>query len=194
MRKADFLVREQAILRNKEREARQKREIKLPQGPGSTSVGSIHDCNRDHFERLLRAYWDKLYVGWNPYKNEGRGCWEVWQYPLKKTPVLRYHNEQTGEKIFTLEYKTNDFEHWVADLDYLAYDFIEKLRKMDSWANKHQVAEHEYEYERWQQKMYDAEDENIEYVVKHNKKAFRDLLTHAQNGVDPLQFFYKSIK
>lgn len=191
MLKQDLLVKNQAILRNKEREFKQKREIKLPQGPGSISVGTIYDCNRNHFERLLKAYWDKLYVGWNPFKSEGLGCWEIWQRPLKKTPVLQYHDEITGDKIYTLEYRSSDYEHWVADLPHLSYAFIEKLKKMDSWENKNQVSDHDYEHAKYQDKLEAQENENIRNVVKDNKKHFRDLLDYVQSGYDPVQFFYR---
>lgn len=194
MRLQDLIIKNQAILRHREKEYRQNREIPLPQGPGSTSIGTIFDCNRSHFERVLKAYWDKLYVGWNPYKNEGNGCWEVWQRPMHKTPVLRYYDETTGEKIYTAEYKPNDFEHWVADLPFLSYDFIKKLQAMDSWENKNQVADHDYQHALHQQKVDDMEEENIKYVVKNNKQHFRDLLDYVQSGYEPTQFFTKRTK
>lgn len=192
--KSDSAVKAQAIQRHVEIEARRNVTTDVPRGPGNTSIGSIFDCNRKTFERMLRSYWDRLYVGWNPYKKEGRGCWEIWQTPLRKTTKLAYHNETTGEKIYTTEYRPNDFEHWVADLDYLSYAFIEKLKSMDSWENKNQVADHDYEYERQQQKLEDQEEEHLKYVVKHNKAVFRDLLDYTQSGLNPLDFFTKSTK
>lgn len=191
MLKQDKIVLNQAILRHKEREARQKREIPIPKGPGWTRTGSVYDCNRKHFERVLKAYWDKLYVGWNPMKNEGNGCWEVWQRPSQKTSKLQYHNEKTGEKIYTLEYQPNDFEHWVADLDYLDYAFVDKLREMDGWENKQHVSGHDSKLEEYNKKLEQNEDEHLKYVVKHNRQVFRDLLDYTQSGFDPLQFFNK---
>ncbi len=189
LKKNDRLVHRQAIKREYEMADRRKREAKFTKGDGNVIVGSIFDCNRGHFERLLRAYWDKLYLGWNPLKNDGRGCWEVWQQPTKKTPVLRYYDESEGIKIYTAEYLPNDYEHWVADLPYLTYSFIEKLRIMDSWENKQLISDHDYDQSKWQQKLDDDEEENIKYVVKHNRQAFRDLLDYTQSGYDPLQFF-----
>lgn len=186
----DQLIKLQAIQRNREIEFRRKAYHDVPKGLGNTVVGSIHDCNRKGFEKMLRAYWDRLYVGWNPYKREGVGCWEVWARPSKKTPTLAY-KDSSGLKIYTTEYRPNDFEHWVADLDYLSYGFIEKLRKMDAWENKHQASDHEYEYERAYQAAEDKEDDEIEYIVKHNRKAFRDLLDYTKQGYQPLQFFTK---
>lgn len=191
MLKQDKLVRDQAVLRNREKENRQKRDLIPPRGDGNTVIGSIHDCSRKGFEKALRAYWDKLYVGWNPYKLEGRGCWEVWQRPLRKTPVLRYYDEETGQKIYTLEYRPNDFEHWVADLEYLSYDFIGKLKQMDSWENKNLVLEHDNKLEEQKQKADQRESNELKYIVRHNKQAFKDLLEYAQAGYDPLQFFTK---
>lgn len=191
MTKADQLVKKQAIQREYEQAARRKREPKFPHGPGHASTGSIYDCNRKSFEKALRSYWDKLYVGWNPYKKDGQGCWEIWQQPSKKSRVLQYHNEETGVKIYTLEFKPNDFEHWVADLDYLSYDFIGKLRSMDAWENKHLIAQHDDEYEAHREKLERDEDDNIRQVVKENKRAFRDLLEYTQAGFNPLDFFTK---
>lgn len=189
---SDKIILDQAILRHQEREYRQKREISFHNGPGWISVGSVFDCNRKSFERALRDYSDRLYVGWNPFKREGRGCWEVWHRPSQKTPVLRYYDEITGIKIATLEYLPNDFEHWVADLEYLSYDFIGKLRKMDAWENKQLISGQDDLYEEERAKAEKAEDEHIKYVVKHNKQAFRDLLDYTQSGYNPLDFFTKS--
>ena len=177
-KEADKLVLDQSILRHKERQDRQKREIPIPEGPGWTSKGSIFDCSRPVFERALRAYWDRLYVGWNPMKNDGRGCWEVWQRPSKKTPILAYHDEHTGMKIYKTEYVPNDFEHWVADLDHLNLNFIEKLRRMDSWENKQLISDHDYEFEKAQQKIEQKENEAIRYIARHEKNLFRAALDH----------------
>lgn len=194
MTKTDRIVRKMALERELALAERRKRPISLPRGPGNTCIGSVHDCSRTGFERALRAYWDKLFVGWNPYKNEGRGCWEVWQYPSKKTAVLRYDDEKTNTKIYTLESVFSDYLHWVADLDYLSYSFIKKLREMDAWENKQLISGHDDKYEEHFQKLEKEEDENIKYVVKHNRTAFKDLLEYTQAGFDPLQFFTKNIK
>lgn len=191
MLKADKIVKEQAILREYELANRRKREAKFTQGDGNTITGSIFDCNRKHFEKTLRDYSDRLYVGWNPLKNEGNGCWEVWHRPSKKTPVLRYYDEITGFKIYTTEYLPNDFEHWVADLPYLTYSFIGKLREMDAWDNKQLLQNADDAVDEHRIKMEKAEEENIKYVVKHNKELFRDLLDYTQQGFNPLQFFNK---
>lgn len=189
MLKQDQVIKTQAIQREYEQAERRKREPSFSKGDGNTIVGSIFDCNRAHFERLLKGYWDKLYVGWNPFKNEGRGCWEVWQQPTKKTPVLKYYDESEGTKIYTLEYQPNDFEHWVADLPFLTYKFIEKLRSMDAWENKQQVSDHDHAIERHHQKLEEEETDNIKQIVQNNHQAFRDLLDYTQSGYNPLQFF-----
>ncbi len=188
MTNQDRIVKSQAILREQETEFRRKQIRQVPKGPGNTCVGSIFDCNRKSFERMLKGYWDRLYVGWNPFKNEGRGCWEVWSRPSKKTATLEYE-DTSGLKFYKLDYKPNDYEHWVADLDYLHYGFIEKLKKMDSWENKQLVSDHDYEYTKYQDKEQQKEDDNIKYVVRHNKQLFKDLLEYTQQGYDPLQFF-----
>lgn len=191
MIKADRLVKNQAIQREYEQAVRRKREPKFLQQEGNSIIGSIHDCSRRGFEKTLKNYWDKLYVGWNPYKKEGSGCWEVWQQPTKKSKVLQYFNEDTGLKIYTLEFKPSDYEHWVADLEYLSYGFIDKLRSMDAWENKSLLADHDDAYEKHFEKLEKEEDDNIRQVVKENKKAFRDLLDYVQAGYNPLDFYRK---
>lgn len=194
MYQADQKVKNQAILRHQEREVRQKREIPVIHGPGLASAGTIFDCNRKSFGRMLKSYWDRLYVGWNPLKLEGRGCWEVWQTPTNKTPVLRYHNKSTGDKIYTLEYQPSDFVDWIADLEYLSYDFIGKLKKMDAWENKQLVSDHDYQHSKYQEKQDELEEEHIKNVVRDNRKHFRDLLDYVQSGYEPTQFFTKNVK
>jgi len=191
MRLADQRIKEQAIKREYELAQRRKRDPKFAHGWGHSTVGSIHDCNRAAFERSLRAYWDRLYVGWNPYKKDGNGCWEVWQKPAEKRPILAYDDETTNTKIYTLEAISSDYIHWVADLDYLSYDFIAKLRSMDAWEDKQLLQKHDDAYEAHFDKLEREENENIKYVVKHNKQVFRDLLDYTQQGFNPLDFFNK---
>lgn len=191
MIQTDRLILNQAILRHKERQVRQKRDIPIPHGPGWLRKGSIFDGNRKNFEKALRAYSDRLYVGWNPMKNDGNGCWEIWHRPSRKTAVLQYYDEKTGFKLYSAEYQPNDFEHWVADLDFLDINFIGKLRNMDSWENKQLISGHDDKTEEEKQKLEQNEDEHLKYVVRHNKQAFRDLLDYTQAGFNPLQFFNK---
>jgi len=189
MIKADKLILDQAILRNRETEARRKQESLPPRGLGGVVVGTIFDCNRRHFERVLRDYSDRLYVGWNPFKKDGQGCWEVWHRPTYKTPV--YRGDFEGVAYYSLEYKPNDFEHWVADLDYLDYSFVSKLREMDAWENKQLVSAHDDKYEEHRDTEDRKETEHLRYIVKHNRSLFRDLLDYTQQGYNPLDFFSK---
>lgn len=183
----DKLVKNQAIERAIDTSIRRKAIPVLPVGHGSIIQGSIFDCNRKSFERRLRDYSDRLYVGWNPFKNEGRGCWEVWHRPSRKTLV--FQGKIDGVPFYTGEYKPNDYEHWVADLDYLSYSFITKLVEMDAWENRNLVRDHEDKYEAQNERAQKAEDDNIRYVVKHNKSLFKDLLEYTQQGYNPLDFF-----
>lgn len=192
MTRNDKLIRDQAILRNREIEARRKQERTPPQGLGNIITGSVFDCNRKHFERVLRDYSDRLYVGWNPYKKEGQGCWEIWHRPTYKTPVHRL--DYQGVSYYSLEYLPNDFEHWVADLDYLDYTFISRLREMDSWENRQLVSSHDDQAEAFKDKLDRDETEQLKYVVRHNKSAFKDLLDYTQQGFNPLDFFTKNVK
>lgn len=189
MLKADKIVKDQAILRLQELSVRRKKDYKVPQGTGNTVTGTIFDCNRKKFEQMLKAYSDRLYIGWNPFKNEGLGCWELWHRPSVKTPTVAYDDGQLA--IITMDYKPNDFEHWVDDLTYLSYNYIKKLSEMDAWNNKQLIQQTDEQIDAAQQKVEKEEADNIKYVVRHNKQAFRDLLDYTQAGFDPLQFFNK---
>ncbi len=187
MIKADIAVREQAISRYREQELRRKTEITPVRGIGSIVTGTIYDCNVKHFRRVLRDYSDRLYVGWNPYKKDGQGCWEIWHRPTYKTPVYRGKHE--GIEYYSLEYRPNDFEHWVADLDYLDYAFLDRLREMDSWENRNLISGHDEALDQLRVKADKDETEHLKYVVRHNKQAFKDLLEYTQQGYNPLEFF-----
>lgn len=189
MKRQDQIIKNQAIQREYAQAERREREPKFPQQVGNVSIGSIYDCNRKSFERALKNYWDKLYVGWNPLKRDGLGCWEVWQRPSQKSKILRYEDKATDTKIYTLEYIPNDFEHWVADLEYLSYDFIGKLRAMDSWENRNLISDHDAAYEAHQDKLERDASDNIKQIIKENKQTFRDLLDYVQSGYNPLDFF-----
>lgn len=191
MIKEDKIIKDQAVLREHELAFRRKREPKFPQKEGNLIVGSIFDCNRKSFSRALKTYDERLYVGWNPLKREGRGCWEVWHRPKLKTPVLRYHDEDSGMKIYTTEYLPNDFENWVADIEFLSYSFLSRIREMDAWSNKQLISEHDYQLDEHGRKLRQEEEDSIKQAVKNNKQAFRDLLDYTQSGYNPLDFFTK---
>lgn len=185
---ADRIVRDQAIRRHRAQEHRQKREKPFHQGPGWTKVGSIFDMNRATFGRMLRAYSTDLYFGWNPMKNFGYGVWEVWQKPRMLTPV-KQDVTFNGESVFILEYQPNDFEHHVFDLQFLTPRFIEKLREMDMWENKHLIKQADDRLETDNEKINKEEEDSIKYAVRHNKAAFKKLKALAQDGYNPLWFF-----
>jgi len=170
MRNNDELVKIRHYKKMIAQAERRGNDPQLQRGPGHTRKGSIFDCDRKSFEKALTNYWDRLYVGWNPYKNEGNGCWEVWQKPIKKED-------------------TSDFEHWVADLPYLTLAFIKRLKEMDAWENKNIVKDIDDKYEDEQLKLTKEEEDNIRYVVRHNKSLFKRLKVLAQDGYNPLWFF-----
>jgi len=171
----DEIIKRRHVEEAYETAIRRNREPVLPKGPGHTCKGSIFDCNRKTFEKALTDYWDRLFVGWNPYKKEGRGCWEVWQRPIAKT-------------------KLSSFEHWVADLDYLDINFIKKLRSMDAWAYKEKTGRQLWEDDdtkalEQQIALEKQEEDSIRYAAKHYKKAFGDLKDYTQSGFNPFWFF-----
>lgn len=156
-------------------------------GPGHANKGSIFDCNREYFERALKTYFSELYLGWNPYKNEGRGVWEVWQMPVRRKMV--YQGRIDGVPLYTAEIEPNDFEHHVYDLPYLTVAFIDKLREMDSWLVKDYFRQADYKQWDQEDKEDKIEEDNIKYVVRHNKDLFGKLKGLAQDGFNPFWFF-----
>lgn len=183
----DNLILKQAIERHKAKEIRTKREIPIPHGPGWATVGSVMDCDRKNFERLLKDYSESLYVGWNPMKRDGRGCWEVWHRPSKKTARVAYDSSDFA--IITTEYVVSDFEHHVYDLDFLHYSFIEKLRRMDMWANRQFIQQMDERLKEDQDKLDRAEEESIKYASKHYKAEFKKMHEAVQAGINPFWFF-----
>lgn len=156
-------------------------------GPGHVVKGSIFDCNRATFERAIKAYASNLFVGWNPYKNQEQGCWEVWAMPSKKTPI--YQGSIDGHPFYSLETVPNDFEHHVYDLQYLTLDFVGKLREMDMWANRHYLDQMDQYIDDYEQELDEKLAADIKYTVKHNKSVFRKLKQFALDGLNPLWFF-----
>lgn len=176
MKQNDKLVRDHHVKQALLKAIRTKRpEPDLPHGPGLAVKGSIMDCDRRLFETMLKTYWDRLFVGWNPFKMNGRGCWEVWQRPIAKSEL-------------------NDMEHWVADLPFLRLDFVKELQRMDAWEyekNHGRTLNEDMDesYDKWEEKLEKQEDESIRYAVRHNKSLFGKLKGLAQDGYNPLWFF-----
>lgn len=156
-------------------------------GPGFITRGSIFDCDRKYFERVLKTYFRELYVGWNPFKNNGAGVWEVWQKPFTKTAVKEA--ECRDYTLFELRDKPNDFEHHVYDLPYLTPTFIDKLREMDTWEQKRFFEAADDRQDDLEDKYDKMEEESIKYAVRHHKSLFRKLKQFAQEGYNPFWFF-----
>lgn len=184
---SDKLIVSQFLAKHRQKELRRRKEIPLTIGSGSLSTGSIFDCNRKSFERALKDLDQRLYVGWNPYKNEGRGIWEVWYRPSKKTAQIEA--ECKDYVISVLEYRPSDMEHWVKDLDFLSYDFIRQLREMDMWENKQFAEQLDQKLVDHEKKLDKDLNDSIKYTVKHNKKEFGQLKELAEHGYNPLWFF-----
>lgn len=156
-------------------------------GPGHTAKGSMYDCNRGYFERVLKSYYSELYLGWNPYKNYGHGVWEVWQKPVRQTKV--YQGRIDGVPLYSFISEPNDMEHHVYDLPFLTISFISKLKEMDSWEQKRFFEEADDKQDDQEAKEDKIFDESIKYAVRHNKSAFRQLKQLAQDGYNPFWFF-----
>lgn len=163
-------------------------------GPGFVVRGSLHDCSRVYFERLLKTYFRELYVGWNPFKNNGNGTWEVWQRPLTKTAVIQaecrdYTIWELRDRPTEVNYAVYDMEYHVYDLPYLTPTFIDKLREMDTWENKRFFEDADDQQDELEDKYDRMEEESIKYAVRHHKSLFRKLKQYAQDGYNPFWFF-----
>lgn len=174
MNKNDKIVRDHHVKQALLKAIRTQRECTLPHGLGNIRVGSLFDCNRQDFEKLLTSYWDRLFVGWNPFKAEGRGCWQVWQRPIAKAEL-------------------NDMEHWVADIPYLTPKFITRLKEMDSWEHRAKtglslVESADRKNDEWTELAEKKEDELIHNAVKDHKSQFNKLKGLAQDGYNPFWF------
>jgi hypothetical protein len=183
----DQLVKQQFLNKVRQTETRRKHPVKIHIGEGSLCKGSVMDCSHKTFSEALHFYDKRLYYGWNPYKREGRGVWEVWYEPSYLTAVQ--DNNLEGYPFFQLVRIANDFEHHVKDLEFLNLDFIRQLGEMDMWKNKSFAKDLDEKIDTHEKKLEKELSESIKYTVKHNKKEFGQLKELAEHGYNPFWFF-----
>jgi hypothetical protein len=172
---------------------------RLPDGWSNTGIGfvvrgSIFDCDQKYFDRVLKTYFKELYFGWNPFKNNGQGVWEVWQRPLTKTAVLQaecksYSIVELRDLPTKDNYAVYDMSYHVYDLPYLTPEFVNKLREMDAWENQRFFQDADDEQDEMEARNDRAEEESIKYAVRHHKSLFGKLKQYAQDGYNPFWFF-----
>ena len=156
-------------------------------GPvGRVSRGDVLDVNVKAFERTLKAYDSQLYVGWNPDKYRGNGCWEIRRKPdtlrTKSIYDLGPFYYEEAEKLET------DIIHHVLDCGFLNYDAMNKLRSMDAWDNKqHWIHDIEYLENKKQEENEAKARKELRYNIKQNQKVFDEFKELVKSGVNPAQ-------
>lgn len=171
--------------RNQLLEERYKRDINPPQGLGNSVKGSVFDCNRKSFERLLKEEDPNLFLVWNPTKNSGFGCWQIWINPLQKSLVHKADYE--GNSISSIEYRFIPVEHHIMDLPVLDYSVIEKLKK--SRVTVEDIMYQDYEARRKLQKEKDSYLDDRKHAIKQTKQYWKAFKDHVQSGYNPMWFF-----
>lgn len=168
---------------NRVRRIEEERKIQFPLVRKSVSVGSIYDCSRKTFEQALKDKDPDLYVGWNPWGNDGHGHWEIWINPTKKTPV--YKGEFEGCKIYALEYVDNGFSHLITTLPFLDLNRIADLQRMDKFYAQKVDDAYVEELDRKEQ----ARTQQIREYLRDHKSEMRDFKEYVRSGYDPSAFF-----
>lgn len=164
-------------------------------GPtGQTVVGDVLDVNKDTLERLCKQVDSRLYIKWNPTKNNGYGLWELRIRPTHKSII--YKVSYQGNTYCILDYKENGFEHHVKDFQYLSYSILDWLRDADQWAMSNYEPDKLLRLQRYLVKMDDAmyakkdkakekAREDMMYQIKQDKgiiKAYQEALL---SGINP---------
>lgn len=177
-------------------EISQNAEISL--GPtGNVIEGSYWDCNKRHFERMLKDYDPLLYVKWSPRKLGGWGCWEIRRRPERKQVVDVTQDPSKEFTIVRLEYHENDILNHVLDVRFLHYSQIDKIRSMDTWNKDHMIHDEEYHMQKLKEKEISTMEDEFKHAVKENRKAihqFMDLVNSGKSAGEVLtrNFKYKS--
>lgn len=154
---------------------------------GNTIEGHVLDVRKEPFLRALKDLDSRLYIKWNPEKNAGNGCWEIRIKPTKKVPV--YKTTLNGVKYFELEYVEDNLIHHILDVPCLNYRVITRLREMDAYAQKDWLENMDYQAEKALIEKENKADAERRYLVKENKKYFRELQELVQSGYNPFSFF-----
>ena len=160
---------------------------------GKLVTGDVLDVNKDGLMQALKFYDPQLYVEWNPKKRNGWGMWEVRRLPNEKTKVKA--GELNGSPLYVLVYWENNFNNHIMDVEYLNYDILTKLKRMDTWAVKNWTDKLEQNEREYEERRRQKNKEDLRYAIKQNKSAARDFKEAVASGYSPLDFFrgrYKS--
>lgn len=150
---------------------------------GKLIEGHVLDVSKKPFLRALKDYDKQLYVKWNPNKLKGWGCWEIRRKPELSTPV--YKGSYRGVKFYKYEYKEYQDIHHVLDSAFLNYDLLRKLKEMDTWRSDHWINDLEYHEQKVKEKIQSERKKELQYSVKQNRKAIRDMMEMVKSGIHP---------
>lgn len=151
--------------------------------------GNILDVNPKTIERALKRYDAQLYLKWNGQKRDGAGCWEVRRKSNKKT--LSPQGEFLDGGLYLVEEKENFIINHVLDADILDYRILDRIKKMDTWGDKHWVTNFENEEERRVAEGHRKSREELKYSIKHNRKVLKDLKEMVASGANLGQILSK---
>lgn len=153
----------------------------FPRGMGSIVKGSVFDVNRKSFERALKAVDPELFLIWNPFEAKGEGSWQVWINPLEKSLISQ------GGGYYTLEYRLLPVAHHIANLPYLHYTFIDKIKQ--SRATVQDILDQDYEARRKLVKNEASARDDKRAAVREDRKYWKVFKDYVASGYNPLWFF-----
>lgn len=156
-------------------------------GPtGNIVKGSVLDCNRKTFARVLRDYDDLLYFKWNPKKNKGNGVWEIRRRPATKSliDVVPMGDNQYMCRIEAVEY---NHIHHVMDAPVLDYKILSKLQAMDlfKYNQAYFVDMAEKRLDQYKQEEMSKTRQEMLYHAKQYRSSINDLRERILSGMDP---------
>lgn len=154
---------------------------------GRTIQGSVLDCNKAHLLKKLREYDKQLYLVWNSSKRKGYGMWEVRRLPNEKTAV--FEGEYEGVNLYRVQYVENNMIHHVMDVEHLSYAILDRLKEMDTWAEKNFLDAMEERGEKYAATQKRKNREDLIYSLKSNKKYLSIFKEAVTSGYRPQDFF-----
>lgn len=166
-------------------------EITEVKNIGRLVRGTVHDCNRKFLDRRLKDIDQRLYTSWNPYKNSGRGTWEIRILPSKKVPI--YYGEFQGAHLFRVEYREDSMVHHIMDVPCLYEGILNKLRDMDTTKVITSTSTFSDWLEYNEDKVNDKADaqlkEELRLRLREERKYMKILYEEARSGRSPGDFF-----
>lgn len=174
-----------------------ERKTKMSISIGATGhliQGDVLDTNKKHLESVIKHYEPRLYLKWNPTKRQGEGKWELRILPETKSiiDVVKYG----GNTYCVVDYRENNFDNHVWDLESLNYSVLDRLRECDTWKHsdyergkQQRITQFLNKMDLTRESIQDREKANLQsdmlYNLKQDKKILRDFQEKILSGVDP---------